>query len=566
MRNRMKRHGATTIGLLTLGAALALSAPAQAAPPNVPQGTADVDGSLSEWSKDPVFAKMYRAGKADKQVESTLKLRYDCSTRVLYAAVETVPGVTIIRSDSDNFIKLGKNDKLVDGGSGDDGIAPDFRYVVENGTTVGWEASTRAGRILPNETYDLNVHAQVMHGGSQTSALEGRSLTIVTDCSTPAASITVDTETSFTRTHNWKIGKSAALSAPAADGSRIATYTVTVDEGSPPASDGGHALTGSVSTTPAATGVTVTRTDASGTATCSVTGGTFTCPTTGLDGTVVARATINGQAVTSGDGYAFNDPALADTTVDVWDTFSTESPVKLGTVTLADVAGAKVWTYTYSRALPAPATGCLTYTNIAEVETTGDNPSAGTSTEVCAPRTPDTPTNPDTPNNPDTPTNPTIPQTPTPVQAPATPQAPAAPAPGGQIAGTATGPATLAIIKVGPARARAGAIVAFRIQVRNTSKIAAKNVVIRDLLPSGYSIVSAKGARLVRTTPVWKVTSLAPGAARTIIVRVRIGARVGGTRVNRAVAVASNASQVVAKRPTRVVRVAGVVRIPRVTG
>gem|GEM_PF-5576388 len=145
-------------------------------------GTATVDGDSSEWDlTNDFFAEMYEAGKLDKDVLSKLYLRYDCSTGTLYALVLPEPGQDIQATADDNFIKLGQNSKLVDGGSPyypSDGTPPDFEWIGLSGVVAeGWEASTP----LPPEDYEnLNVHAQIVPG--RTSAVAGRAIDLKIDC------------------------------------------------------------------------------------------------------------------------------------------------------------------------------------------------------------------------------------------------------------------------------------------------------------------------------------------------------------------------------------------------
>ena len=164
------------------------SAMAMAAPPQPTYGVANVDGNIGEWDlANDFFANMYRAGKTDKEIESKLYLRYDCATKTLYALVLVVPGVTIItnpNNNDDHFIKIGNNNKLVDANDGDNGSPPDFRFVPFGSFTIGWEASANLNN--PLDIDNLNVHTQVNHDGSQTSAVADRAIPLVLNCTTPA--------------------------------------------------------------------------------------------------------------------------------------------------------------------------------------------------------------------------------------------------------------------------------------------------------------------------------------------------------------------------------------------
>ncbi len=158
---------------------------AAAAPnPNYESGTPGitVDGNLAEWTVADFFADMYRAGKADFKVESKLYLRYNCGNGTLYVMVETVADVDL--ADGDDFVKIDGAKRV---GS------PNIGNYTQNPDNEGWEASF----ALATGTYDLDVHTQVEDGGSQTSALAGRSavLTIACAASTPTPTPVVPTPT-----------------------------------------------------------------------------------------------------------------------------------------------------------------------------------------------------------------------------------------------------------------------------------------------------------------------------------------------------------------------------------
>ena len=176
---------------LTLLLALTISVlPAYAAtPPEPTYGSANVDGDPSEWDlTNDFFARMYRAGKPEKKVESKLYLRYDCKTQTLYALVLAEQGVTVLPQPDDAFIKLGNTTKLVDGNYGDDGTPPDFAWITQDSTYFGFEASTP---LAPGNYTNLNVHVQVSDEGSQTSAVADRAILLDILC-TPEADIRVE--------------------------------------------------------------------------------------------------------------------------------------------------------------------------------------------------------------------------------------------------------------------------------------------------------------------------------------------------------------------------------------
>lgn len=132
--------------------------------------------------------------------------------------------------------------------------------------------------------------------------------------------------------------------------------------------------------------------------------------------------------------------------------------------------------------------------------------------------------------------------------------------------GTPTSRAALRLSKTGPGAATAGQLVTYRIKVTNRSKIAARSVVLRDLLPSGFSVSGkVKGAGINKGRVTWKVGSLAAGKSKTVIVKLRIDRNVGGRRCNKAVATAGNATTVRDSQCTRIAAVAGALQ-PAVTG
>lgn len=123
---------------------------------------------------------------------------------------------------------------------------------------------------------------------------------------------------------------------------------------------------------------------------------------------------------------------------------------------------------------------------------------------------------------------------------------PPAPPPPPSVTGVSS--STLSIAKAGPRIARAGSVVSYSIRVRNTSTTPATNVIVRDVLPAGYSLVKAvPGASLAKGRLTWRLGNLAAGATRIIKVSFRVDRTVNGQRCNNANASAANAPQVKAK-------------------
>ena len=137
-------------------------------------------------------------------------------------------------------------------------------------------------------------------------------------------------------------------------------------------------------------------------------------------------------------------------------------------------------------------------------------------------------------------TTPTTPTTPTVV--PSTPVTPA---------GGATAKAKLVITKVGPRTAKVLTKVKYTIVVRNTSATAARNVTLRDALPSGLSFSTASRSSTLSSGRVnFTLGTLAPGQSRTVTVWLVANASVKGTRTNTATTQATGVAAVRASAAT----------------
>jgi uncharacterized repeat protein (TIGR01451 family) len=126
--------------------------------------------------------------------------------------------------------------------------------------------------------------------------------------------------------------------------------------------------------------------------------------------------------------------------------------------------------------------------------------------------------------------------------------------------------ASLRITKRGPRRVRAGGRISYLITVRNASRVAARNVVIRDRLPSGMVLRRRIGGMAVRGRTVSiRVGTIGP--RRTVRKRVYVSVlrETRGRRCNVARVTASNAPARGARTCARVIRVARRVS-PAVTG
>ena len=223
-------------------------------------------------------------------------------------------------------------------------------------------------------------------------------------CAGKDLTVSKTAKASFTRTYKWTISKSVAAptSVTMPTGSS-ATFNYSVNVANAGYADSGWVATGKITVANPndweAVRVNVTDVVNNG-GVCTVTNGTgvlvpaggavtldYSCayasapnPASGLN---TATATWNSStystphgSATGTSGFAFGTPTTeTNKTVTVTDTFNGSTTV-LGTVTYPGPA-----TYTYSRTVIAPATGCVTYPNTARISETGQLATA--SVQIC---------------------------------------------------------------------------------------------------------------------------------------------------------------------------------------
>jgi len=160
---------------------------------NPSEGSATVDGDISEWNLNADFsANMCTAGSVlsdgscggngeDKVKLSELYSRYDCDTNTMYVLVLENTPYEAERSEGDAWVTIGGNsNKVVKGSSGNNGTAPDFSWVENNsGRAIGYEASF----LL--EDGDVQVHLNVSNNTSSTGK-NGDTARIIRPASCPA--------------------------------------------------------------------------------------------------------------------------------------------------------------------------------------------------------------------------------------------------------------------------------------------------------------------------------------------------------------------------------------------
>ncbi|MBN2092789.1 PKD domain-containing protein [candidate division KSB1 bacterium] len=152
-------------------------------PPQPTYGTANVDGNYGEWNlTNDHFANMYEAGDPEKDHFSSLYLRYDCNTNVVYALVLRENGWLPDLTPENAWIKIYElsNSPLVSGNSGDDGIPPDFAWVYDENTLIGYEASFSLAEGTYNE---FEAHINVDGGRTSSTGKKNQGyIQLVIDC------------------------------------------------------------------------------------------------------------------------------------------------------------------------------------------------------------------------------------------------------------------------------------------------------------------------------------------------------------------------------------------------
>jgi large repetitive protein len=361
----------------------------------------------------------------------------------------------------------------------------------------------------------------------------------------------------FDRTFDWSITKAVDRSSvTTTDNSAIFTYTVEAMKSA--AKDSNFTVSGDITiANPSEASETVTIADdilGRDDETCTVSGagegGTWTVPAGGASFTYTCwlptkadgtnRVTVTwpqseAAPATYNAPFTFGAPTkVTNNSADVTDAFNGAAAPGALLKDGNDITESK--TFIYSTTLNVPTTGCTTYPNDAYV-TPSDSlaTKASASAEVCR-------------------------QVP-----PVTPQPQANPA--AQVLGTGVAPkAKLSVSKTGPRAATAGQIVTYTIRVKNTGKANATAVVLRDLLPNGYSLAKKiKGASFKAGSLSWKFGTLAPGKSKTVKASFRIDRTIGGRRCNVAAASAAGVAVVRDTACTRIAAVAGAVE-PAVTG
>ena len=406
--------------------------------------------------------------------------------------------------------------------------------------------STGAGQIDVTASIKVATMVQADNGGAQDYVyLEFQTVSkkvSITFSNCQNLTIAKTANPSYTRAYDWSITKAAdQTSVTTAAGSATFNYTVVVTKSA--ATDSGWTVTGAITVTNpnvnSVSDVTVAEKGVDNGGVCMLNGtgslGTLAQRQTGSVGYTCTYAsapafptgtnsalvtwTMPGsggaqvtQSGTVSQSFVFGAPTtIVHDAVDVSDQFDTGAPVIFSGG--AGLTASK--TFSYSRTVSVPASGCRVYDNTATVTAT-DVPSysknAKASVQVCRQTTSVHPAS--------------VPKT------------------------------SISLVKRASAPVvKAGGTAGFTIVWKNTGKAAARNVVICDDLPNQLTFVSAKGAAFKNGKACWTRKSVAKGATLTFRVVARVDASVGNEKlVNVATATASNAKPATAKAPVRALR------------
>jgi hypothetical protein len=240
---RRGRVSATRSATVTIAGVLLLTAliapTTMAAPPNPSQGSATVDGDISDWSLGAdFFADMTDGGNPAKPARAKLYLRYDCDSETLFALVLALGGEKARQDRPDEaYVQIDGSGKLID----PDG---DFAWVNGDGTLAdGWEG---AGELAPG-SYTLRAHVLIADDsadGYTPMDTVGRHIPLVIECEeeTPPPTPTPTGGVQPTQGTNPPNPTGNVAPTQAAGGQTTLPPTDTLDAGSQTGQTGGLGL------------------------------------------------------------------------------------------------------------------------------------------------------------------------------------------------------------------------------------------------------------------------------------------------------------------------------------
>ena len=125
----------------------------------------------------------------------------------------------------------------------------------------------------------------------------------------------------------------------------------------------------------------------------------------------------------------------------------------------------------------------------------------------------------------------------------------------------------LSITKVGPKSSQVRKAVRYTLRITNTGPVAARNVIVRDPVPSGMTVAKLPvNATFGKGQVRWSIGDLQPGQSVRVQVLLRAEGNVTRRICNVGFASGSNAPEVNARACTRFLKVGRTIRVPVVTG
>ena len=124
---------------------------------------------------------------------------------------------------------------------------------------------------------------------------------------------------------------------------------------------------------------------------------------------------------------------------------------------------------------------------------------------------------------------------------------------------------SLRITLGGPAKVIAGQQTTLSVQLQNRGKIVARNVLLADVLPEGFSLVKSSKPHVFRSGSLKvRIGTLRPGTTFKLALTLKVSRSAAGPQVN-AASVTAQCTQTAASKPVRVSAVEGALT-PAVTG
>lgn len=144
-------------------------------PPFPVNGTANVNGTISEWNTTTDFyGNLYVEGNATTPIRARYYLRFDCraANPIMYVYVQAETGVSLLRS-SRQWVNMDGITHVADF-TGDNNVPPDWAWNTSSGSQPLYEASWPVLNWLGNHNFD--IHSDVFITGVGNARLRASEL------------------------------------------------------------------------------------------------------------------------------------------------------------------------------------------------------------------------------------------------------------------------------------------------------------------------------------------------------------------------------------------------------